>query len=198
MMNVTRRDFGASLGMGLLAGTAGVSGFLVGGCNAAGVWKDIETWLPAGISSFEAIVTLVAPLAAPGISAIAETVKAAFAVLSGAVDQYINDTNPADKATWLAKVQTAFNDVTQNIQAFLTAIGQTGNPIVKLALALAQIILSTISSFIGRIGPTPAPATLRVGSESVTVVPVSRNRKVFVSDFNSACITAGHPELEIH
>ena len=193
---MNRRQFVGNLTAGAAALAIG-SSFTLVGCNAAGVWKDIETWLPAGISSFEAIVTLVAPLAAPGIDAIAETVKAAFAVLSGAVDQYINSP-AADKATWLLKVETAFNDVTQNIQNFLTAIGQTGNPIVKLALALAQIILSTISSFIGQIGPTPAPATLRVGEQTVTVVPVSRNRKTFVSDFNSACIQAGHPELEIH
>jgi hypothetical protein len=196
-MILNRREFAGALGLGALAGTAGVSGFLVGGCNPASVWKDIETWLPAGISSFEAIVTLVAPIAAPGIDAAAELVKSAFAVLSGAVDQYIN-APAADKGSWLGKVETAFKAVEDNMQAFLTAIGQTGNPIVKLALALANIILSTISSFLAQIGPTPAPVTLRAGAQTVNVVPVSRNRKSFVAAFNTECVQAGHPELEIH
>ena len=107
---MNRRQFVGSLSAGAAALAIG-SSLELEGCNAASVWKDIETWLPAGISSFEAIVTLVAPLAAPGIDAIAETVKAAFAVLSGAVDSYIN-APAADKATWLQRVELAFNDVT--------------------------------------------------------------------------------------
>lgn len=193
-MNLSRREFGQ------MAGSAGIAAFTLSaieleGCNAANVWNDIKTWLPTGIASFEAIVALF-----PGAAAlipIAETVKAAFAVLSAAVDQYIN-APPADKITWLQKVELAFTDVTQNIQAFLTAIGQTGSPAVKLALAIANIILSTIAAFIGKIGPTPAPATLRAAGQSVTVSPVYRNRKQFVTDFNAACIAEGHPELEIH
>ena len=197
MMNVTRRDFGASLGMGLLAGTAGVSGFLEAGRNPVSVWTDIETWLPKGIASFDAIVTLVDPLAAPGIDAFAELVRAGFAVLSAAVDQYIA-APAADKATFLGKVETAFNDVTHNINQFLAAISQSANPIVKLAVALATIILSTIEGFMQQIGPTPAPVTLRVGAETITVPPVQRNKKTFVADFNAACVAGGHPELEIH
>jgi hypothetical protein len=167
------------------------------GCNASNVWTDIKTWLPTGIASFEAIMMLVAPLAAPGIDAIAEMVKAAFAVLSAAVDQYIA-APAAEKQGWLAKVQLAFTDVTQNIQQFLTAVGASANPVVKLVLALATIILSTISAFLTKIGPTPAPVTLKLGSQSVTVVPVLRNRKSFVGDFNAACVDAGHPELQLH
>ena len=194
-MKLTRREF-AAIAVGELIGAAGIAGFVVGGCNAAGVWSEIETWLPKGIASFEAIVTLVDPIASPTIVAAAELVRAGFAVLSAAVDQYIA-APAADKATFLGKVQTAFTAVTQNINQFLAAIGQSAKPIVKLAVALATIILSTIEGFMQQIGPAPVPATLRVGAETVTVAPVQRNKKTFIADFNAACVAGGHPELSI-
>lgn len=189
---MNRRQFVGNLTAGAAALAIG-SSLTLGGCSAAGVWNDIKTWLPTGIASFEAIMMLVAPLAAPGIDAIAEMVKAAFAVLSAAVDQYIA-APAAEKQGWLAKVQLAFTDVTQNIQQFLTAVGASANPVVKLVLALATIILSTISAFLGKIGPTPATFSL----QGAVVPPVLRNRKSFVSDFNAACIDGGHPEMVIH
>jgi hypothetical protein len=195
---MNRRQFAGHLAKGSLA-VAVLGGTLsLEACpGAKTVWDDIKTWLPTGIASFEAIMALVVPLAAPGINAIAEIVKAAFATLSAAVDQYMNA--PADqKATWLGRVETAFKDVTDNIQAFLTALGQSSNPIVKLVLVIATIILSTISAFLGKIGPTPVAFKLKLGQEEVLVVPVLRDRKKFVADFNAACVSGGHAELQIH
>src|SRR6516164_10342155 len=105
------------LGAGVLVLASGVT-LSLEGCD---VWSEIEQWVPTGIAAFEQIVTLVAPVAAPGIDAIAEAVKAAFSVLAAAVDQYRNA--PADqKATLLQKVILAFNLVSTNLQQFLNAI----------------------------------------------------------------------------
>ena len=195
-MNLTRREFGA-IATGELVGAAGLAGFVLTGCpQAASVWNDIKTWLPKGITSFEAIVTLVDPALAAVVAPIATLVNAGFAQLSADVDQYIA-APAADKATWLAKVQLAFGIVTQNLQAFLTAIGQSTNPLVILAVQLANILLSTIMGFIGKIGPTPAAIRLTAGSQTIAVVPVVRNKAQFMAAFNAACVAGGHPELSI-
>jgi hypothetical protein len=196
-MIISRREFAGTLAAGALAGTAGVSGFLVGGCNGS-IWGEIQTWVPVGISAFEQVLTLIAPLAAPGIDAIAELVKAGFSVLAGAISQYIN-APAADKATFLQKVQLAFKDVSDNLQAFLNAVNVSGsNPIIKVVLGLVSIILSTIASFMAQIGPTPAPIALTLGGTRMDVTPVKRTVKQFKQDFNNALVDAGHPELRIN
>jgi len=150
-----------------------------------------------GISAFEQVLALVAPLAAPGIDAIAELVKAGFASLAAAIDAYLN-APAADKATLAQKVILIFQDISANIQSFITALGQSSNPIVKIAVALINIIVSTIEGFLQQIMPTPpANATFKVGGRTIEVPPVRRTRKTFISQFNEACAASGHPELEL-
>jgi len=184
------------LGAGVLVLASGVT-LSLEGCD---VWSEIEQWVPTGIAAFEQIVILVAPVAAPGIDAIAEAVKAAFSVLAAAVDQYRNA--PADqKATLLQKVILAFNLVSTNLQQFLNAINVPGSsPIVKIVLGLVNIILSTIMGFVNRIQPTPATAAVRLtlSGQSVNVTPVVRSRAKFKSDWNAACVQAGHPEMQVN
>jgi hypothetical protein len=165
------------------------------GCNAVDVWHQIELWLPVGIAAFEQVLNLVAPLQAPGIDAIAELIKAGFASLSAAIDAYIN-APAADKATLSQKVILIFNDITANIQSFITALGQSANPIVKIAVALITIIVSTIEGFLKQIMPTPpAAARFKVGREEITIQPVVRTRKDFIAAWNEQCRVDLHPEL---
>lgn len=191
---LARRGFIKLVGFGTVAlTTVGLES-----CNIGGIWSQIQVWVPVGIAAFEQVLALVAPLAAPGIDAIAELVKAGFAALASAVNQYIN-APAADKITLKAKVLLIFSQLSGDIQSFLNAVKVEGtNPIVKVILGLVGIILSTISGFISQIGPTPAPASLRLGGASVQVVPVKRSLKQFKSDFNAALVDAGHPELQIH
>lgn len=194
---MNRREFGRIAGIGVLAATVGGSTIALDGCN---VWTEIEQWLPTGIAAFESVVVLVAPLAAPGIDAIAEAVKAAFAVLSAAVDQYRNA--PADqKATFLQKVTLAFELVSSNLQQFLSAINVAStNPIIAIVLGLVKIILSTIMGFVNRIAPSSSTASrsMKMGGQSITVTPVLRSRAKFKADFNSELVAAGHPELQVN
>ena len=195
-MDTTRRQF-ISTGGAILASATTVPVFAMFTCNSTDVWHSIEIWVPTGIAAFEQILNLVAPLQAPGIDAIAELVKAGFASLSAAVDQYIN-APAASKATLAQKIILIFNDITANIQSFINALGASANPIVKIAVALITIIVSTIEGFLSQIMPNPpAPASFKVGRESVVITPVHRDRKGFVADFNEVARANGHPELAI-
>jgi hypothetical protein len=188
-MNLARRKFMGHLA--LLAPSAvtiaGGTGLLVmqSGCNPTTVWQEIEKWVPLGISSFEAIVALVDPLAAPGVAAIAQLVEAGFSALSAAIDGYLN-APAADKATFAQKIELIFQQIVANIQQFITAIGQSSSPIVKVAVALIQIIVSTIEGFLGQILPTPAGhvTEFKMGRETITVTPVRRNRASYIAAWN--------------
>jgi hypothetical protein len=192
---MNRRKFVGSLASGAAAAALGTASLELEGCD---VWTEIQAWVPAGISAFEQIVTLVLPIAAPGINVIAQTVEAGFSALAAAVNQYIN-APAASKATFKDKVLLIFSQLQGDIQAFLSAVNvDTGNPIVKIALGLVEIIVSTITGFLGQIGAvTPAP-TFRLSGQSVTIAPVRRDRKRFVSAFNNQLVLAGHPELKIY
>jgi hypothetical protein len=190
---MNRRQFATSAALGfagiLLAGTEG--------CNSEDVWHEIEGWVPVGIQAFESVVALVAPLAAPGIDAIATMVEAGFSAVAAAIDAYLN-APAADKATFAQKLILAFQSLTGQIQNFLTALGQSSNPIVKVAVMLIGIIVSTIEGFLNQIMPAPpANATFKVGERTIEIPPVRRSRKTFISQFNEQCVASGHPELEL-
>jgi hypothetical protein len=190
---MNRRQFVTNAGLGftgiLLAGTEG--------CNATDVWNEIQAWVPVGIQAFESIVALVDPLAVPGLQAIVTMVEAGFSAVAAAIDAYLN-APAADKATLAQKLVLVFQSLNSQIQNFINALGQSTNPIVKIAVMLISVIVSTIEGFLGKIMPTPpAPATFQVGAHSVTIPPVLRNRKQFISDFNEQCAANGHPELEL-
>lgn len=193
---MNRREFAGHLATGGLAVAVLGGGLSLEGCS---VWTEIEQWVPVGIAAFESVVVLVAPLAAPGINALAETVKAGFASLAAAVDSYIS-APAAQKATFLAKVQLIFEDISQNLQAFLNAVNVgTSNPIIKIVLGLVNIILSTIAGFVNRITPASSIKTtsLKMGGQVIVVTPKLRNKNQFKKDFNAECIADGHPEAQI-
>lgn len=196
---VLRREFIKKSGQ-LLAFFAAAGSLIVqAACNATDVWHEIEQWVPLGIDGFNSIIALVDPLMSPAITAITTLIKAGFAVLSGAIDDYIN-APAADKSSLIGKVETALTDLSNHFQDFVTAISVSGNPIVTIAVALIKIILDTISGFVQKIVPTAAHAMLhelRAGATVVTINPVLRNRKEFIAVFNSQCVSSGHPELQL-
>jgi hypothetical protein len=181
----------------IFSGLAVAAGGLFGGCNASNVWKDIQTYVPVGIAAFESILTLVAPLQAPGVDAIAELVKAAFAVLAGAIDQYIA-APAASKSTLIEKVSLALADVIANLQKFAAAVDIGINPIVSLALNLLTLILSTLNGFLGQLPSTPESNARLAGPKKLKITPVFRNKKEFIKEFNDEVEQNGHPELTIH
>jgi hypothetical protein len=201
MNGISRRKFNGYLSGGvLLAATGGVPLFGMYTCSSStSVWTEIQQWVPVGISAFESIIALIVPIDSPAIDAIAEMVKAGFASLAGAIDDYIN-APAADKASLGARVQLILTDIGNNIQAFLTAIGQSANPIVKVAVAIISIIVNTIAGFLGNI---PGPVALKfrtelhVGATTVPVVPVRMSRASFISAVNEELNGAGRSDLNI-
>lgn len=192
---MNRRSFAKKSLLFLAVGSA----LSLDGCN---VFDDILNWIPVGLTALQGIITILGSLIPPPALAIITVIKAGFADLLAAVKEYNADTNPADKATLLAKIRTFLNDIVNNFQSFLNALNLGNNPIVNIVIGLADIIISAIEGFMGQLppsAPTPLAMTLHVGSKSVTVVPkFYKSVADFKKAYNSIATSNGHPEVIIH
>ncbi len=201
-MNPTRRGFLKLTGTGGLILSTGGAAVLLDACNAQTVFETIISWIPTAKSAFQGIVTILGPFLPPGAQALITEVFAALDVVTAAVNEYLN-APAADKATFLGKLRVALTAVGDQIQAFLAAFKATGNPLISVVLGLAQIIISTIEGFLGKI-PLPAGAKVRtvrasIHFEGVTAVVVPKVRSIsqFKKDFNSVCEANGQTSIEL-
>lgn len=186
------------MGSFVLLGIVAGSSVVMVGC---GVFANILAWIPVGIAAIDSIVALLGPLVPPGAAGIILLIKAAFADLSAAVTQYNNDTNPADKATLLAKIRTLLNAIAVNFQSFLTVLNIGANPIVTIVIGLANIVLNAIAGFMGQLpstGTKVLAATVKVGGETRMVVPKTyKSVGEFKAEWNKVAAAGGHPEAEL-
>lgn len=197
-MRVTRRGFGKMAGTGMLALASGVS-FTLTGC---GVFDDILTWIPIGITAITGIVTVLGALVPPEGLVIINIVKAAFADLAATVTQYKNDTNPADKATLIAKIRTLLVDIVANFQSFLDQLNIGNSPIEAIVIGLANVVLSALAGFLGELpatGTRMLSGTFHVGHSAPHTYSTHLYKRVkdFKSAYNAVCASHNHPEIEI-
>ena len=202
---MTRRKFSQFVskifGTVMLLIATGTSALFMSGCN---VFDDILNWIPVGLTAIGGIVAVLGPLVPPGSAAIITIIKAVFADLQAAVIAYKNDTNPADKATLLAKIRTFLNDIVINFQSFLAALNLGNNPIVAIVIGLASVILAAIAGFMGQLPTTAGRTTIvttsvSVGGKVVTVAPkYYKHTSDFKKDYNAICAQYGHTEIELH
>src|SRR5713226_1070264 len=136
-MQISRRNCSKLCGSAVLFLAVGVSPFMTG----CGLFSNILAWTSVAGVAIDGIVTALGPFMPPGSAQIILAIKAFLTDLAGTVTEYENDTNPADKATLLAKIRTLLGDIATNFQAFLARINLGGNPIVAVVLGLAQVIL---------------------------------------------------------
>jgi hypothetical protein len=185
-----------------MLGLAAVGSMEFTGCSST-VFSQILSWIPVGISAITGIVTVLGPLVPPQALVVIGLVKAAFADLSATVTQYMNDTNPADKAGWLAKIRTILNDIVTNFQAFLDQLNLGGNPIEAIVLGLAQVVLSALAGFLGQLpaaGGKTVSETFRIGRGRLVAYTPHFYKSVneFKTAYNSVCVANNHQEVEIH
>lgn len=197
-MIVSRRAMFSMFGKGYLLLAIGSSMVMVG-CS---VFDDILTWIPVGLTALQGIVTVLGTLIPPGAMQVLVLIKLGFTDLQATVSQYNSDTNPADKATLLAKIRTILADLVTNFQSFLGDLSLGNNPIVNIVVGLANIILAAIAGFEGQLPATTAKllgVTFRVGNKVQTVTPkFYKKTSMFKSDYNAVCVQYNHPELELH
>ena len=201
-MVMTRRMFTKGAGTGLLVLATGAPTILLEGCpTSSTIFSDIIAWIPIGTSAINGVVSVLGSFMPPGLQPIITLVLAGLADLAATVTQYKNDTNPADKATLLAKIRTILNDVATNFQSFLDKLNIGNNPIEAIVLGLANVVLSALAGFLGQLPASGKvmSSTYRLSGKTITYTPkFYKNTKQFVADFNAVAIQVGHPEIIIH
>lgn len=190
---LSRRRFA---GTAIFASLASLVPFALMGC---GVFSDILAWTSVASVAIDGIVTVLGPFMPPGGATVILAIKSFLADLAGAASEYESDTNPADKATLLAKIRTLLTDIAMNFQSFLAQINLGNNPIVAVVLGLAQVILAAIAGFLGQLPtPTTIPIKATVGGKPLSVVPKYYKRVAdFKKDYNAVCAANSHPEIEL-
>lgn len=191
---LSRRQFASR---SILVAFASAIPFAMSGC---GVFADILAWTAVAGTAIDGIVSVLGTLVTPGAAAIIQAIKAFLTDLAAAITQYQNDTNPADKATLLAKIRTLLSDIGSNLQSFFQQIVGT-SPVINIALGLGQVILAAIMGFLGQLptaGAGRLSANLSAGGRSLTVSPkFYKSVGAFKRDYNAVCEQNSHPELEI-
>jgi hypothetical protein len=173
----SRREFAKASFLGiLLAAIVGPISMLTG-CGAATIAQAI-------IASFSKVMSLLASLGIVVNSGLVGDITAALNAFSDAYNAYEANKTSGTLAALAAAAQAALTDV----QTFLSQT-DLGGPIAQVAVALLEIIISTLMSFI------PAPPAFKLGKK--TVVPVTRTRAQYISDWDAVCVKYGHVELEI-
>jgi hypothetical protein len=194
---MNRRQFGKTTGIGLLAVVTGGSVFMEG-CS---VFADIVSWTNIAGIALDGIVTVLGSFMPAGGLVIINAIKAFLTDLAGAATEYQNDTNPADKATLLAKIRTLLADIATNFQSFLQQINLGSNPIINVVIGIAQVILGAIMGFMGQLpaGAKTLSATMTIGGKTMPVVPrYYKSANDFKRAYNDTVTSLGHPEIQIH
>jgi hypothetical protein len=186
----------------LMAGAAAVSVFAMTGVTSAcflsgTVFTQIMTYVGIGLTAFQAVVGLLDPPLALAMAGAIALVKAGFADLQLAVQDY-NNAPAGDKTTLKDKIAVVLQDLQAEIQTFWGGLSLPG-PLGLLVKGLIGIIISTLAGFAGQLPvPLPSPASLRAKAlpNPVPVEPKARTKKQFETEFNKAMTDAGYPAVK--
>jgi hypothetical protein len=186
----------AFLAGGILSGCPSLPGF-------GGILSTISAYVPIGLAAFNGVLLLLtsAGIIPPGtssaIGAVVLLVKAGFADLLAAVQEYQN-APAAQKATLKGRITEILTVLGDNIQKFASDIISTAanNPLLVTVTGLLALILSTLAGFAGQLpAPVSGRKTLTLAGKPVT--PKTLSLKEFKKQWNQLAGSGGHPEIEL-
>lgn len=179
----TRRKF---ISMVLFAFAVVSSGLGFIGCSAV---TDLENWIPVALTSLSAIVKLLGPIVPPEVSAIIAIITAGFSALLTALKNYQSGNGVlTDVTNAVAAIESAF-------QNFFASLG-VPSALLNTIEGLASILLSTLQAFANEISPNPT-LSASVGGRNVSYTPQKRSVSRYKRDWNTECVSMGHPEAQI-
>lgn len=203
-MNSTRRGFvQTSLGGLTLVSVIGTSA-LETACTFGTVFSAILKYIGVGLQAFQAVVDLLVSAGVltvgtgPAVLAIVALVKAGFADLQTAVNNYNAD--PSNKITLLGKISAALAALEGSIQQFWNDLQIPDGKLASLVQGLLGLIVSVLQGFAAQL-PTPAPTPAMEKAaqlpKRLNVVPLKMSQKQFKQRFNDLLTEAGYPQSVI-
>lgn len=201
-MQTTRRDFGK---LALSGGSAVALGSVVGmtsmGLSCGSVFADITSYVPIGIAAFNEVLSLVDPTLATTLAPLTQEVKAAFADLAAAVEEY-NNAPAASKATLIGKITTAMNAVIDNLQKFWSDANLPAGSLASTIGGVLQIVISTLAAFLPLIGGAVAVSDkTKALAKTIPVVPRSKaqlKQKQFKTAINAVFVKYGYTGHQVY
>jgi hypothetical protein len=185
--------------------TAFLAGGVLSGCPSfGGITSAISTYVPVGLAAFNGVLLLltsagvIPPGTSTAIGALVLLVKAGFADLLAAVQEY-NNAPAAQKVTVKEKISLILAVIAANIEKFASDIvGMVSdNKLLQVVTGLLTLILATLAGFSGQLpAPLAGRKTLSVAGKAVT--PKLLPLKDFKKQWNQLAGAGGHPEVELH
>jgi hypothetical protein len=170
------------------------------GCTFGGVMAAISAYVPVGLAAFNGVLALLTGVIPPGtstaIGALVVLIKAGFADLLAAVQEYQN-APAAQKVTFKEKISELLTVLGDNIQKFMTDISISDNKLLELVTGLVSLILTALAGFSAQLpAPLAGRKKLTVGGKPIT--PKLMSVKEFKRQWNQIAGAASHPEIELH
>jgi hypothetical protein len=172
------------------------------GCTFGGVMAAISAYVPVGLAAFNGVLALltaagvIPPGTSTAIGALIVLIKAGFADLLAAVQEYQN-APAAQKVTFKEKISELLTVLGDNIQKFMTDISVSDNKLLELVTGLVSLILTALAGFSAQLpAPLAGRKKLTVGGKPIT--PKLMSLKDFKHQWNQIAGAASHPEIELH
>ena len=176
---MNRREFGVVTMGGVAVAALGMEG-----CTPAGVWGELETWVPVGLAAFDGVAAIVDTI----FAAVATTVDALWAAVENAVNLYMHTTDPT--TTQLDKVIAALDALSGGLSQALAALPVSIPAAVLTAAKLGlSLLIATLKSIQAKL--EPASATRKAAVAPVNGQVAATSTKDFVNKFNAIMIANG-------
>lgn len=165
------------------------------------VFDSIIKYVGVGLQAFNAVVSLLTgagvinPIEGSAILGLINLVKAGFADLQTAVNNY-NNAPATDKQTLLGKIATALAVLEGSIQQFWNDLQLPNAGLAGIIEGLLGIILSTLSGFASSL-PTVS-VSKKALARQIVVPAKKRTPKQFKKDFNTVLVQGGYAQYQVY
>lgn len=149
-------------------------------CWWSNVYKNISSYVPVALLAFDRIVAILIEhgVNTTGLTDVGNAVKAAFADIQTAVLEY-HDAHEHDKATLMQAISVAMKIASHRLVEFWERLQIPNEHLAHGIKALIDVMVSTLTAFIGQLSPGTPVANQKFISE-----PKLRSIKQFREDFN--------------
>lgn len=172
---MTRRDF--AIRTATLAALATLPA-----CFFSNIYKTINQYVPVALLAFDRIIAILVEhgVNTNGLTEAVNRVKAAFADIQTAILEYY-DAHEHDRETLIRAISIALKIATERLHDFWETLKIPNEQLSRTIKMLIDIMVSTLTGFIGQLSPgTP------VAGQRLLSAPRARSIKEFREDFNRA------------
>lgn len=149
-------------------------------CFFSSIYKNISTYVPVALLAFDRILAILVEhgVNTTGLTEVVNRVKAALADIQTAILEY-HDAREHDQATLIHSISIALKIASHRLVEFWEELKIPNEQLASNIKSLLDVIISTLTAFIGQLSPNTPVAGQKFVSE-----PKLRSIQQFRQDFN--------------